>query len=195
MARSRADETREALIAAVIRLLDGRSVADVSVKQIAAEAGVNHGLVHRYFGSKDGLVREAVARTNAAVYRGAPAEGHTAWCHQLLRERPEIARILARCCLDGPLDVLALAAPPPEQLEEYVASTRRALTGLGLEGQIDAHVLNALGLATLLGWVVFRPLLDAGFALPPDADEHVARLAALVDLLEAPTSTAGSAVR
>ena len=31
----------------------------MSVKKLASEAGVNHGLVHYYFGSKEGLVVEA----------------------------------------------------------------------------------------------------------------------------------------
>jgi AcrR family transcriptional regulator len=183
MARSTAVETKEALLAAVIRLLDRHSVADVSVKAIAAEAGVNHGLVHRYFGSKDGLVREAMQRTNARIYAALQPGSRSELCHALLQANPEVARIVARCCLDGPRDLLALAGPPAGALEAYVEPVRRALRLLGLEGQLDPYVVNAMAVSALLGWFVFRPLLDAGFGLPPDADEHGARLARLLDAL------------
>jgi AcrR family transcriptional regulator len=183
MARSRAEETKEALVAAVIRLMDQRSVAEVTVKDIAAEAGVNHGLVHRYFGSKDNLVREPVVRTHEKVNQGRPAVGHSLWFYRLLMQQPEIARILARCCLDGPRDLLSLAEPPPELLESCVQPIREGLEKLGLAKLLDAHVLNAVGLAALLGWVVFRPLLESGFGLPKDTEEIGAQLARMADAL------------
>ncbi|HVY62998.1 MAG TPA: TetR/AcrR family transcriptional regulator [Planctomycetota bacterium] len=182
--KSSAEETKERLIEAVIRLMDGRAVADISVKDIAAAAGVNHGLVHRYFGSKEALVREAVVRTNALVSGSAPQVGRATWMLRLLRERPEIARILARCCLDGPRDLLPLAAPPAEVREPYVAGIRRALAALGLgERAPDPYVVNAAGCAAALGWVVFRPLFEQGFGLPPgpDADAQVEAMASFLD--------------
>ena len=42
-------------------------VDGVSVRQIAAKAGVNHALVHRYFGAKDDMV--AAILLSVAVYR------------------------------------------------------------------------------------------------------------------------------
>lgn len=47
--------SREKLIAAAKRCLVEKGHGACSVKDIAAEAGVNHGLVHHYFGSKEGL--------------------------------------------------------------------------------------------------------------------------------------------
>jgi AcrR family transcriptional regulator len=183
VARGSAEQTREALLGAVIRLMERRSVAGISVKEIAAEAGVNHGLVHRYFGSKDGLVREAMLRTNRRVHEGARPPQLSLWFYELLQSSPEIARILARCCLDGPRDLLPLAAPPPEVLEQCVAALGKALGGLGLQGRLDPYVVNAMGVAALLGWVVFRPLLEAGFGLPEGAEHKGAEVARLLDEL------------
>ncbi len=177
------EAVREALIAAVLRLLDRRSLADISVRDIAAEAGVNHGLVHRHFGSKDALVREAIRRTNERIRSEHPALGQTRWTAALLRNRPEIARILARCCLDGPRDLLPLAAPPPDVLETYVAPVRAAMARLGLGDADDAYVINAAGCAALLGWVILRPLFESGWGLPADTDERFARIAAILDRL------------
>lgn len=176
-----AEETKERLIAAVARLLDRRSVADLSVKEIAAAAGVNHGLVHRYFGSKENLVRESIARTNARISADIPRAGTAGWTFDLLRTHPELARILARCCIDGPHDLLAAAKPPPDRVELHSFQIGEALARFGLPGITDPHVLNALGLAAMLGWIVFRPLFDAGYRLPPDAD---ARIEAIIDLID-----------
>jgi AcrR family transcriptional regulator len=151
------------------------------VRDIAEKAGVNHGLIHRYFGSKEALVRAAVKRTSAAVNAERPTPPEMAWTLRLFRERPELARIVARCCLDGPTDVLKYAGTEPAVRREIHATIRAALERTGLGAAIDPRVLNALGVAALLGWVVFRPLLDAAFDLPKDADARMARVAALVD--------------
>lgn len=180
-ARRSAQATKDALVRAIVRLLAERSVAEISVKDVARAAGVNHGLVHRYFGSKEGLVREAVLRTSAGVNRDHPLRDMTIWTFELLRRYPEIARIVARICLDGPRDLLALAAPPPQTRESYIRPIRDALARLGLEGRVNANVLNAAGCAALLGWVVFRPLFEAGFGLPEDADDRFAEIARLLD--------------
>jgi TetR/AcrR family transcriptional regulator, repressor for neighboring sulfatase len=50
------DEVSIALIEAAIELFAERGPAAVSVREIATRAGVNHGLVHRHFGSKEGLL-------------------------------------------------------------------------------------------------------------------------------------------
>jgi AcrR family transcriptional regulator len=175
-----ADETRTALVEALRELLRDRPAGAISVREIAARAGVNHGLVHRYFGSKEALVREAVSRIAAQVHSARPPEaGLSAWSYQLFRAHPDLPVIVARCCLDGPLEELALAAPPPVQLERIVAPIRALFDRTGIP--VDGHVANALGTAALLGWFVFRPLLDRGYGLPADADEQALRLFTLLD--------------
>ena len=56
-------EVMQAVIEATIELLANRNYSDVSIKQICEQAGVNPGLVYLYFGSKEDVVREAVAGT------------------------------------------------------------------------------------------------------------------------------------
>src|SRR3990172_3822635 len=62
----------------------------------------------------------------------APPPPQPARSVRLLLERPEVARIVARCCLDGPRDLLKLAAPPPDLLERCVRPLERALKRAGL---------------------------------------------------------------
>jgi AcrR family transcriptional regulator len=57
-----ASETREQLLAAAERLFAARGFAEVSVRMIAAEAGVNWSLVGYYFRGKDRLLAEVYRR-------------------------------------------------------------------------------------------------------------------------------------
>jgi AcrR family transcriptional regulator len=64
-----ATETREQLLAAAERLFAARGFAGVSVRMIAAEAGVNWSLVGYYFRGKDGLLAEVYRRHCATLNR------------------------------------------------------------------------------------------------------------------------------
>src|SRR5437763_10922665 len=103
-----AADPRDLLIDAALRLLVTRPVAGVSVRDIGAEAGVNHGLVHRHFGSKEGLIRAAVERAARMVYT-SDTPARASWFFERLREHPELAILVARACLDGPAELLAIA--------------------------------------------------------------------------------------
>ena len=53
-------EVRKALVKSAAMLFANRGIAAVSIRDIAKEAKVNHGLVHRHFGSKNQLIKETV---------------------------------------------------------------------------------------------------------------------------------------
>jgi AcrR family transcriptional regulator len=178
------EETKERLVRALLKLLEKKSVGAVSVREVARVARVNHGLVHRHFGSKEDLVRAAVTWVSQRVHAEAD-EGLGARTFATLRGDPGLPIVIARACLDGPRDLLALAAPPPERLEEFVAPLRRMLERLGLP--FDANVVNAFGTSALLGWFVFRPLLAHGYGLGEDADD---RLEAVLRALDGFTAMA-----
>ena len=181
-----AEQTREALIEALIRLLEHRSLAEISVREIAAEAGVNHGLVHRHFGSKDNLVNAAAKRVSEEVHRGYPGHrGMSAFTFRYLRDHPEIVRIVAQACLDGNTELLRAASPDPERLEVIVAPIREAMSRVAVVAGVDPYLLNAFAISSLLGWFLFHPLLEAGFGLPADADSQAEALLRLLDLLVA----------
>lgn len=78
--KAQADATRRRLIAAALEAFATRSFDTVAVHEVADAAGVAHGLVFHYFGSKRGLYLEAlrdVARQLADVHAvpdsGTPA--------------------------------------------------------------------------------------------------------------------------
>src|SRR5205823_11045257 len=60
----------EAFLDAAERLLVREGAAGISTRQLAREAGQNHGLVHYYFGSVDELLLQALERfTNRIMER------------------------------------------------------------------------------------------------------------------------------
>jgi AcrR family transcriptional regulator len=55
-------ETEQALLDAAERLLVDVGYAGITTRRLAEEAGVNHGLVHYYFGSNENLLVRALER-------------------------------------------------------------------------------------------------------------------------------------
>lgn len=135
-----------ALTTATIDLLIEHGT-DISVRQIAAAAGVNHGLVHTYFGSKQALLSaaldEVIRRAGSDVDdAGFPPPDLAS------RRGGELARALARVRLDDVPDLL-VSYPIVESWRAALSSERPELD----EQAIDAKVITASALA--LGWAVF----------------------------------------
>src|SRR5437016_9449139 len=66
-ARSIREANVEAFLDAAERLLVSHGAAGVSTRQLAREAGQNHGLVHYYFGSIDELLLRTLERFTRRV--------------------------------------------------------------------------------------------------------------------------------
>jgi AcrR family transcriptional regulator len=71
----------EALLEAAERLLIDVGYAGITTRRLAEEAGVNHGLVHYYFGSNENLMVRALARfTDRLIARQRELyEGDAPW--------------------------------------------------------------------------------------------------------------------
>ena len=94
------DAVRKALISAAARCFAGRGIGAVSVREIAKEAGVNHGLVHRHFGSKDGLVHETLAALAESVEMRL---GHLTGTETLASSSPKYSAARKRLVCTGVL--------------------------------------------------------------------------------------------
>lgn len=168
----RQEDPKKALLAAATKLFARRGFSGVSVRDIALAAKVNHGLVHRHFGSKEGLLR-AVMQHQANMLAQAAGQGIARGAaHGSLTEAVFAAalqgdaywRILARQLLDG---------ADPRELQSDFPTLRRVIEHRVAGGQkrddaaLDVVVLAAAG----LGFLVFEPFLRAaaGFEKPPRA--------------------------
>lgn len=180
--RLNAEESRQRLVEAATALFRQRPPDRVPVREIAAAAGVNHGLVHRYFGGKEGLVmavlRQVFRETGAAILE-------------------EMDRDMA-AAVGGGLAVLDRERWVVNLLA-HVMLTRRSAEGIPtatmmpvMRERVGEHAAEALAgtmavaEAATLGWLLFEPLIARGTgldALPPE--ERRARVAAaLAALLE-----------
>lgn len=172
------DEILDAVLDAAERLFAAAGPVDVSMRAIAQEAGVNYGLVHRHFGTKDELFDRLLQRyaERWTAEREAEPDYATAM-HQLLGPSPEAGpylRLLAWTLLS-------------EQDRTSEAHRRHARLDRLLADDADADdaVATAAALAFVFGWRLFNPFITAALHLDDvDAGElHAAMHARLDGLL------------
>lgn len=162
------DEVVAALTEAAADLFAEHGVSGVTVRRIAEAAGVNHGLVHRHFGSKEELarrvgeyfddrMRRAVGepRTLAEAVRRASAAS---------RADPRLWRYIARLILEGGED--AMPRGPGNYLRSLAelagrAGERDAFPG-GMDPRETVFIIAALG----LGMELFGDYLAGAVGLP-----------------------------
>jgi AcrR family transcriptional regulator len=152
------------LVDAAAELLAARGPAAVSVRDIAAAAGVNHGLVHRYFGSKEALLRAALrGRAQASVeqFTGADTAGELVTRLRDAAHDPNAGwRLLAHCLLDGYGDELA-AESGFTGVGRLVERWRQAQEAGVIRADLDPADVTRLVLAVVLGWLQFHEYIAA----------------------------------
>jgi AcrR family transcriptional regulator len=162
--RRTAEQIVDAIAGAAHALLLERSPSAVSLREIAAEAQVNLGFIHRYVGSKDDVVALVLDRhTQRARAAAAGSESDEVLLGQIAEtvvKHPATGRLLAGLILDG-VDVSALKG-------EFPLLDRMAEPG----HEVDAAMTYALA----LGWEVFGPSLVEAVDVDPEPGELVASL-------------------
>lgn len=140
---------RQRLLDAAVELALEVGGPDFTVRQVAARAGLNHGLVHRYFGTKDSLT-SAVIRQIGAELADSPGPVSLVNDHR----GQVLALLLAHSSAAHHLDdELASGIRPMVDMLGTSASD----PGGGTLG--DARIRAALRLATILGWVSNEELI------------------------------------
>ena len=160
--RSGREQTTAAILDAAEKLFAERGFTAVSVRDIAAEAGVSHALVHRYLGSKQHVYREMLARRENVIRDAAPDEQDLLEATSLmLREAVLNQRTYVRLVAHSALHGLSY-----ERTVGQFAATAR-LTELALrtaadEGETrdpdapDPRFVVASTVAMLIGWSAAR---------------------------------------
>ena len=158
---------KEALLDAATDLFAAHGHNGVAMRDIAARARVNYGLMHRHFGSKQALLRAVLDRLVTRVNAGIGASDGDDLDTVLRQTLSSTAvhgdyfRILARAMLDGAgRDEIQTSFPVADKL---VA----AATAAGVDHPRD-HVARQL--ATGLGWLVFGPYIRAATGVDGNTD-------------------------
>ncbi len=143
----------ESVTAAATDLFAERGPAATSIRQIAARAGVNQGLVFRHIGTKDQVV--------GAVLNHLADQWDGDFSRELSRTDPRLRRqlaVIARCILDGyPVGELQQRFPAMQALLREAATTR--------SDPQDAALATAHSVALGLGWQLFEPFLRGATGL------------------------------
>ncbi len=168
--RGDASVTRQAILQAARELFAAHGVDGVSVRRIAARAGVNHALVHRYFGAKDEMVAAIlVSEAEKLGSIGRPEEDERASLatlrevlqHVLTENRTSLILML-RAEMDGVAPEQTLETAPLRPLrimQQWLAEHHR--DGAGMD---PAAVTMVIG-AAMLGLVAAQPMLMNGAGL------------------------------
>jgi AcrR family transcriptional regulator len=170
--RGDASVTRGVILAAARDLFARRGVDSVSVRQIAAAAGVNHALVHRYFGTKKEMVAEILRGEAKAMSAMATPEADTVTSLAALREAFDYVLtsghasllLMLRAEIDGLAPARMLDASPMRPLGVLADWLEEQGSGSGPGGGNPRVVAMVLG-AALMGLAALQPMLAAGVGL------------------------------
>ena len=161
----------EAVVEAATKLFAEKGPAATSIREIAAAAGVNHGLIHRHFGTKSELVRAVYDHLAARLaltgpFQTASLEAALEAFHALEGSR-EFWVVLTRAMLDGELnDVLGSG------LAGGHGMVARLDAVLPADAAIGAADLVAMSFAFSLGWLLLRDFIQAATGADDDVPEQ-----------------------
>jgi AcrR family transcriptional regulator len=156
------EAVRNALIAATERLCAERSPGQVSLRQIGSEAGVNHGQVQHYFGSKVALITATMEQIEAELIDRIDGDTGLEFSGlvDFLSDRPAFTRMIAWVILEvedpkafAPLRFGTVLA---ERLQTAGFSSDEARV-------VAAHIMLLTG-----GWALLRPAISVATDLDTD---------------------------
>lgn len=164
------DQVREALIAAATALFAERGPAQVSLREIAARADVNLGLIPRHFGTKADLLQAVLDGMTGRIpgVVGEGRENDLLGVFNLTAASP-YWRILAHLILAGEsIEKLQKDFPTMRALVALFEAARAKKKRPG-----DARIDAAATAAMALGWMAFEPWLLLATGLENDPREDV----------------------
>ncbi|MEU6449767.1 TetR/AcrR family transcriptional regulator [Streptomyces sp. NPDC046979] len=173
--RLRPEERRAQLINIGLRLLTTRPIHEMSVDEVAAEAGISRGLLFHYFPTKRDYYI-AVVRAGGdrlLLHANAPEEGTPA---QRVRGIADGFVLFVQRRKDNYVAVVRAAAGGDERVLEVFEDNRRILADRVLEAA-GVHAPTPLHRLAVRGWLAMAEEMAIG------ATDQVVTTTELVDLL------------
>ena len=174
------EQTTAAILDAAERLFAERGFTAVAVRDIAAEAGVSHALVHRYLGSKEQVYRAMLSRRENVIRDAAPAEGDlTEATRLMLREavlnQRGYVRLIAHSALHGlSYDKTVGQFAATARLVELARQTAADESEAPDPEAPDPRFVIASVVAMLIGWSAAREWILRASDLDGMSDEEFA---------------------
>lgn len=150
-------------------------LAGLNLQEVADEASVNRGLIHRWFGSRRELLRAALRTQrerladDVAASLDRPVEDRTAWAVRQYAADPSHAQMVMLLCLDGD-EQLEPIPYLPERLAAFADEVARGRWS----ADADPLALTVLWDVILDGYFTMRDALARQTGLTPtELDERV----------------------
>jgi TetR/AcrR family transcriptional regulator, repressor for neighboring sulfatase len=168
--------SRDVLLASAIELFARHGPASVSIRDVALHAGLNHGLLHRHFGSKDALITEAIEVGVASLMPGAlaPAGLDIDEVVQVMHADPIPARLIARTLVDD-VTISSVRHRYPV-MDGVLALARSAPADARPPGLATPRIAAAAAASMVGGSVIWGPSLRAGSGVRDDVRPALADL-------------------
>lgn len=165
------------LLNAACRLLAKKGPNGVSNRDIAKHAGVNHGQIHHYFGSKRGLLEAAISKLAYDHWEHTQLDGMTPLA--LGKDQTYILAVI-RCAIDGELELATL------ELRKDISVPRQSLKKLLKnravnETEVEVKGRMATAMAIELAWAISESYITAMVDIKPNEVDTVKQK--MVDIL------------
>lgn len=168
--RRNREQTIHDILDAAERLLDRKGPDGFGLAELGRDAGVSFGLIHHYFGGKEGLLRAVLRRTLRELGReirriqetgefwdtAAPA---VVVVFDTYLRKPGFARLMAWGLLKGLLGAEEVSLEVQRDREAIDTMVDRLKDGMPGASRIDAAALTTLLTSAVLGFNLLRPLL------------------------------------
>ena len=167
--------SKAAILDAARRLFAEREISSVSIRAIAAAAGVSHGLVQQYFGTRETMVAAIIQREIDTMASATHAEFEPEQLRGVLNEGMEsfqdFAAIITRAELAGiaPETMLDRSATTPAMALASAIAHLQAENGVPADSALDPRLVSAYVNAALFGFAALAPWLMASAGLEPQA--------------------------
>ena len=162
------EEISDAVLDAAERLFAAAGPNEVSLRAIAQEAGINYGLVHRHFGTKDELFERLMERyaQRWTVRLDSGDIDYDAALEQLLgtsRDAGAYLRLLAWTML----------SERPASWDPHRRHAELDRLPAMRDGDGDDVLATAAGIAFAFGWRFFGPFIRAALHLDDAGDDEL----------------------
>ena len=158
---------REAILQATEDLLAKHSPTEISLRQIAEAASINHSLIHRYFGTKENVILAVHERIISKLGEQFAAieslDGNVGRLFKINEQNPSRRILLARAMLDGAdPHLIRHHFPTVHQLVKLLEKKKSETVS---PSQYDAETLAAFFAGAVMGWFLYEPFLLASTGL------------------------------